>query len=72
MYMFSSLTAFLFTISGIGTNNMLYDSSCSNVDYSESGTYLWPFTFDSVPSVSCTNGDPPSEPFPGKLSYQNY
>ncbi|KAL4228778.1 hypothetical protein ACF0H5_011818 [Mactra antiquata] len=51
---------------GIGLNNMLYDSSCSNVDYSDSGTFLWPYTFDNMPTVPCTNGDAPVDPFKGK------
>ncbi|KAL4228779.1 hypothetical protein ACF0H5_011819 [Mactra antiquata] len=51
---------------GIGSNNMLYDSSCTNVGYSEPGTFLWPYTFDYIPSATCDNGKSPDIMFTGK------
>lgn len=51
---------------GIGTNQMLYDSSCSNVGYSDANTFIWPYTFDFLPTATCDNGKSPDKPFPGK------
>ena len=51
--------------SGMGSNGLLYDSSCSNVNYADASTFLWPYTLDYVPTASCDNGDAPDKPFRG-------
>jgi len=49
----------------MGSNGLLYDSSCSNVNYADASTFLWPYTLDYVPTASCDNGDAPDKPFRG-------
>lgn len=51
---------------GVATNGMLYDSSCSSAAFSDSNTYLWPYTFDYLPTGSCDNGKQTTYTFPGK------
>ena len=56
-----------FLFSGMADNNLLYDSSCVNVQYSSNDTYLWPFTLDVMPVPACDIGAAPTKPFPGKV-----
>ncbi|XP_060601484.1 chitin deacetylase 7-like [Ruditapes philippinarum] len=53
-------------MTGIGSSNLLYDSSCSSVSFSSANTLIWPYTFDYMPTAACDNGNAPTLPFPGR------
>lgn len=50
---------------GLSTNDLVYDSSCSNVGFSDKDALIWPYTFDEVPVASCDNGKAPEDQFKG-------
>lgn len=54
---------------GMNANNIMYDTSCVNVQYSTNATLLWPFTNDVMPVPTCDIGKSPSLEFPGSWEF---
>jgi len=51
---------------GIGAQGMLYDSSCTSVSMSSKDSFIWPYTYNSVPGPNCDSGVVPDLAFNGK------